>query len=65
MIDKLHLTSGFARWRHYLAWTYFYIFAAVARVEKVSLPPPREAADTLPVSGGQRSGEFSVDFNLT
>jgi len=26
---------------------YFYIFAAVARVEKASLPPPREAAGTL------------------
>jgi hypothetical protein len=26
---------------------YFYIFAAVARVEKASLPPPREAARTL------------------
>jgi len=34
---------------------YFAIFAAVVRVEKASLPPPREAAGTLSASGGQRS----------
>jgi len=32
--------------------SYFAIFAAVARVEKASLPPPREAAGTLSEYGG-------------
>jgi len=42
-----HTMGGLARWRHYLAWTNICYFRAVARVENVWKPPPRQYAGTL------------------